>query len=392
MKAVVVMPLAEQRGGGELMLWHLVQNGRGQGVDWHIVFTQSGPMVEQVRSLGIPATVIEAGRMRDIGRFALTVRALTALLRREKIDIVIGWMGTGHLYGGMAAKLAGIPAAWYQLGIPLDKGTIDRIATRLPARGIVACSKAGAAAQEQIVPYRPVRVVYPGVELDRFDPNSLPAPAAARQKLGLPTAGPLVGIVGRLQRWKGMHVLIEAMPRILEGYPDAHAVIVGGHHAFEPEYPKLLEEKIAERGLANQVTLAGLQHNIPEWMQAMDVVVHASDREPFGIVVIEAMALAKPVIATDTAGPTEIISDGVNGLLTRYGDAEGLADAICRHLADPVRAETMGQAARARALEFSVDRYAEGLIRAFRDFAGTSDSSGATAVGRNKETGTQVSL
>ena len=205
------------------------------------------------------------------------------------------------------------------------------------------------------------------MELERFEPERLPSPREAKRRLGLPTEGPLIGIVGRLQRWKGMHVLVEAMPRILQAHPDAHCVVVGGDHALEPDYPDWLRERIDALGLANKVTLAGLQHNVPEWMQAMDVVVHASDREPFGIVVIEALALGKPVVAGDAAGPTEIITDGVDGLLTRYGDAPALAQAVLRYLDDPAFAARTGTAARQRAQEFSTRRYAQKLVATLQE-------------------------
>ena len=124
-----------------------------------------------------------------------------------------------------------------------------------------------------------------------------------------------------------MHVLVEAMPAILEAHPDAHCVLVGGDHAQEPDYPAFLRERIDGLSLTEKVTLTGLQSNVPKWMQAMDVIVHASDQEPFGIVVIEAMALGKPVVAGNAAGPTEVITEGVNGLLTPYGDAAALLHA-----------------------------------------------------------------
>jgi glycosyltransferase involved in cell wall biosynthesis len=108
--------------------------------------------------------------------------------------------------------------------------------------------------------------------------------------------------------------------------------------------------------------MAGLQRNVPEWVQAMDVFVHASDQEPFGIVIIEAMALGKPVIAGNAGGPTEIITDGVNGLLTAYDDAEALTEAILRYLDDQEFAQSAGIAARQRALQFSTQRYAQNFI------------------------------
>jgi glycosyltransferase involved in cell wall biosynthesis len=165
-----------------------------------------------------------------------------------------------------------------------------------------------------------------------------------------------------------MHVLVEAMPRVLRSYPNASCVVVGGEHAMEPDYPRFLGRRIAELGLGDRVLLAGLQPNVPVWMQAMDVVVHASDHEPFGIVILEAMALEKPVVAGDAGGPTEILTEGETGLLTPYGDAEALASAILRYLDDPAFARRVGRAARPCALTFSTGCYARSFLAAAREF------------------------
>lgn len=370
MKIAIIMPLAEQRGGAELALLHLIQQGQGLGVDWLVVFLQDGPMVGRVRELGGDAQVVHAGRLREPHRFAKAVREIVVLARAEGVDLLLGWMGIAHLYGGLAGRIGGIPAAWFQHGLPWDKNWVDRLATRLPALGILTCSQAVAESQAQIAPPRPLRVVHPGAEMERFSAETLPTPAEARRRLGLPAHGPLIGIVGRLQRWKGMHVLVEAMPKVLEAHPDAHCVIVGGDHALEPDYPAFLRERIDALHLGDQVTLAGLQSNVPEWMQAMDVIVHASDHEPFGIVVIEAMALGKPLVAGNAGGPTEVITDGVHGLLTPYGDVPALAAAILRCLDDPEFARRMGAAAQRRAQEFSTRRYAENCVAALRSLMG----------------------
>lgn len=101
----------------------------------------------------------------------------------------------------------------------------------------------------------------------------------------------------------------------------------------------------------------------------MDVIVHASDREPFGIVVVEAMALGKPVIAGSAGGPAEIIVDGMHGLLTPFGDASALATAIRRYLGDPAFAAQAGAAALARAQEYSAEAYAARLSAVILDLA-----------------------
>ncbi|MDD1428906.1 glycosyltransferase family 4 protein [Dolichospermum sp. ST_sed9] len=362
MKVLVVMPLGEQRGGGEMMFWDLMQQGRNAGVEWLAIFLQDGPMVEQVRNLGIDTRVIESGRLRQIHRLIAAILHIAAIARQENVDAIVNWMWITHILGGLAAMLAGVPSAWYQLEVPYDRTWLVRLATLIPAKAIVTLSKDGQQAQAQIWPHRPTPLVYPGVALDRFDPAVLPSPVEARKKLGLPLNVPLIGIVGRLQRWKGMHVLLAAMPQVLQKYPHAHCVVVGGKHDLEPDYEELLHKQIVDLQLSDRVIMAGLQRNVPEWVQAMDIFVHASDKEPFGIVIIEAMALGKPVIAGNAGGPTEIITDGVNGLLTPYDDANALAQAILRYLDDQKFAQSAGIAAQNRALQFSTERYAQNFI------------------------------
>lgn len=346
------------------MLLHLLQQGRLPGCDWEIVFLEDGKMVAQAQALGVKTFVFPSGRLSQVPRYAATVFRLAAHLRRSRPDCIFGWMGKPHLYSGPSAILSGFPALWYQLGIPYMSNRMDRITTLMPAKGIVACSKAGADAQQAMKPVRPTKIVYPGVELERFDLKKLPSPSESRRLLGLPETGKIIGIVGRLQRWKGLHTLIEAMPDILQYHPDTFAVLVGGEHTSEPEYPAYLQSRIDELGLQRQVLLAGMQGNVEQWMQAMDIVAHASDNEPFGIVIIEAMALGKPVIAGANGGPTEIITDGVNGFLTPYNDPGALAKAALYYLDNREMALKMGQAAQERAQNFSTSRYARNLISA----------------------------
>jgi glycosyltransferase involved in cell wall biosynthesis len=159
-----------------------------------------------------------------------------------------------------------------------------------------------------------------------------------------------------------MHTLVEAMPAILNHHPDAHAVIVGGRHDLEPDYEPFLDQLVTKRGLDDKVIRAGFQSNVPLWMQTMDVVVHASDHEPFGIVIIEAMALAKPIVAGDEGGPQEIITEGEDGLLAPFEDEDQLAHQILRYLKNPDFAQHVGQRARERAHDFSPQRYAERFV------------------------------
>lgn len=363
MKCLIIMPIATLRGGAERMLLHLLQEAPN-GVEWEVCFLEDGHMVSDAAGLGAKVWVLPAGRLRQLSRYFLTVMRLAAHLRRAHYDCVIGWMGKAHIYSGPAALLTRTPAIWYQLGVPSKANFWDRNITRIPAKGIIAVSQKAAAAQSCLPPKRPIQVVPPSTDLCQFDPTQLPSPSEVRSQLGLPQEGPLIEIVGRLQRWKGMHTLIEAMPAILKAHPEAHALIVGGEHALEPDYLAYLRQRIEALGLQNHVILAGFQKNVEQWMQACDVFVHASDNEPFGIVVIEAMALGKPVVAGSEGGPREIITEGVDGLLAPYNQPDKLAEAILRYLNNPEFARQVGQAAFKRAQEFSTQRFAQRFVEA----------------------------
>ena len=325
-------------------------------------------MAEEARSWNFDVIVLSSGRLRQLNKYIRTIKTLIHIFRREKVEIVLNWMGKAHLYGGIAAFVANVPSIWYQLGWPEGWAWMDRIITLIPSVAVFTCSKATAQLQRRLWPHRRVDVVYPSAALEKFNPETLPPPVEARRQLGLPESGPLIGMVGRLQRWKGMHTLVQAMPRILERHPDARAVIVGGRHELEPDYEPWLRGLIVRLGLQDRVRLAGFQTDIPLWMQAMDVVVHASDREPFGIVVVEAMALGKPVVAGAEGGPREIITEGVDGLLAPYEDAETLARQILRYLDDPAFARRVGEAARHRARDFSPEAFAQRVLDVLQSF------------------------
>lgn len=361
---LLVMPMATQKGGAEMMFRHLVSNRPAS--EWVVVFLETGPMVAECQDAGIETHVLESGRMRQVHRFARTIRRLTSLIRSSQVHGVVSWLAKAHLYGGLAAQLAGVPAVWYQLAMPAAVHWTDRLATLLPAAGILTCSAAGADAQEQIWPSRPCTVVYPGVDLTNFAPRPASEKAALRRDLGLPTDDVLVGIVGRLQHWKGMHVFIDAIARLRDDFPRLRGVIVGGSHDHEPEYPSRLRQQMKRLGLDDAIIMTGFQSDPAAWMSTFDVCVHASNREPFGLVVVEAMALGLPVVASDTAGPTEVIADGETGLLAPFGNDATLARQIQRYLEAPDWAAEIGHAAQQRAQDFSAPAFADHVEEAVR--------------------------
>lgn len=368
MKVAIVMPLAEQRGGAELMLIHLLQANRCSGeVDYRIAFLEDGPLVGEAAARGYPAQVFPAGRLRQGHRYLSALIRLGRWMRREKADAVMSWMAKAHLYAGPAAWSAGIPAVWWQHGMP-EGGRLDRLTVRLPAQAVFCCSHTVRAVQERMRPARSMQVINPAVDLGRFDASRLPSVPEARRSLDLPTDRPVIGMVARLQRWKGVHVFLEAAAHLARTHPEAVFVVVGGTHALEPGYADVLARHVRDGGLGSRVRLVGYQLDTALWMQAMDVVAHASiEPEPFGMVVIEAMALGKLVIASRAGGPLEIVEDGVDGLLTEPGDANALAAAMERGLADTPVNRAMRAAARSKASRYGTDPLAQNVACRLRE-------------------------
>lgn len=358
----IVMPQASVQGGAELCLLEVLRSPAGQTIDWHVLFLRDGPLIGMCRDLGAQTALFPINRTREFHKTLLTAFKIARHCRAHRIDALIGWLSAGQVYAGLASLLGGPRNAWHQMGTPYKTNLLDSTAGRLPTRGIVACSKQLAEIQRALSPNARIEVCYLGAQLGRFNPDILPPPADARRKLGLPADGPLIGIVGRLQPWKGMHVLIDALPKVRTKHPDARAVIVGGPFGDDTSYPEKLRAQADALGIADAVTFAGPQDNVPEWVQAMDIFVHASDNEPFGIVIIEGMALGKPTVAADSGGPREIIVPEKQGLLTPFGDSDALAAALVRYLDDPAWAATVGAAARVRAQEFSSEHYAGNFL------------------------------
>jgi spore coat protein SA len=226
------------------------------------------------------------------------------------------------------------------------------------------------------------QTVYNGVDTDLFNTTSEdaePPPDSSEQR---------VLFVGRVSPEKGVHVLIQAFQRVVESFPQAHLDIVGPVGALPLEFivglsddPKVagladlyheeygvLLQRLASGPLADRVHFWGgmPQEMIRKHYQATNVLVNPSFSESFGMSLVEAMASYKPVIAARVGGMVEVVDEGKTGLLVESGDVEGLAQAICRLLAEPERAKAIGTAGRQRVLDhFSWAQISSSLVKAY---------------------------
>jgi glycosyltransferase involved in cell wall biosynthesis len=183
----------------------------------------------------------------------------------------------------------------------------------------------------------PVSLIYNGVDLERYDKQE--ACCTLPEEYGMEPGSQIVGVVARLEPEKGHPTLLEAWPVVLRAVPDAYLLIVG-----EGSRRDALEAQARELRIAHRVVFTGRRDDVPAVTAALDVAVLPSYREAQGMVILEAMALSRPVVASNVGGIPEMIEDGVTGLLVPPHDPDALAAAIVRLLTNHPLADTLGRA------------------------------------------------
>lgn len=303
-----------------------------------------------------------------------SVAKLVALIRRWDIDIVHTNTSL-NLDGAVAARLTGRRHVWH---IREQIGARALMRFWLPepalARTFVALSDALIANSHETSRFFArngvggrVRVIENGVDVTLFD--AAERGAELRQAWGVPNGAPLFGMVANLtSRMKRHDVFLRAAARLAESLPDARFVVVGvdpdveGGYRGELEYCRSVKRLAAELGLEGRVVWAGFLRDVPAVTNAIDVLVHPSDRESFGRVVVEAMAARRPAVGAASGGVGEIIVDGETGFRAPPGDPEAFAEAMRRLAMNATLRRDMGDAGYRRAVDrYSLDRTVDAL-------------------------------
>jgi glycosyltransferase involved in cell wall biosynthesis len=195
-----------------------------------------------------------------------------------------------------------------------------------------------------------------------------------RTQHGIPSQALLIGTIANLLPLKGYEVMLNALPAVLAAMPTVHYLIVGGGEA---EYETRLKAMAVERGISERVHFAGFQKSIVSYLSALDLYVHPSLKEAFGLAVVEAMAMGKAVVTTTAGGLPEVVAEGETGLLVPPGDAESLAASVIALLEDNHRRERMGLAGKTRAQEkFNLDASVAHIEQLYGDILGIQKGQG----------------
>ena len=317
-----------------------------------------GPFVQEIVDRRIPLSVYDVTTFRSVRALRQQAK-LARHIARRRIQIVHAYNFYGNVFAVPPARMvAPVVIASIRDCAPYltsMQKRVQRYACQLADCVLVNAEAVRRWLVAEGYDDSKIVVIPNGVDLSRF--AAPPDADGLRRQLGLPFDAPLVAIVSRLTRLKGLEQLLEAAALLRPAHPDARYLIVGETAPSDTAYLDVLKRLAAAHGVADRVVFTGLRSDIPAVLAAADVSVMPSLNEALSNVLLESMAAGAPTVATRVGGTPEVIVDGATGLLVPPGDARTLAAAIARLLADRALASRIGHAARRLIHDhFSVDR------------------------------------
>ena len=338
-------------------------------VDYHLVFGREsgseGDYHAEIAASGVPHHA-QASLVRELApaRDLRALGGLVALLRRLRPDVVHARSAKARFLAPLASRLARVPVTvqtvhGWSFNNAVDRRRplfvrLERLARRLcDATVLVSRQDLAEGIALGVLPTTAVArgealVIRSGVDLGAVTALDDAARRALRAAEGVPDGRPIVSLVQRLSPPKTPLVFVSALSRILAERPDAVAWIVGDG----PLRPAV-EAAVAEAGVGARVRFLGVRKDVAAVLSASEVLVHSSGREGLPRVVLEALAIGTPVVATAVGGVPDAVADGVTGRLVPPEDPGALAGAVLATLADPAGATRQAQAGRTAVRAFS---------------------------------------
>ncbi len=292
--------------------------------------------------------------------------ALLKVLRAKQADIVHMHGYGATTFGRLCAWRMGIPSILHEHANHGDTPLFQKAADWLLAAHTDIALAVGESTGEfttraRLIPAERTKVVYLGAPLDEFARSrSADEIAAARAMLGIAPGTRAIGTVTRLMPSKGNQYLVEAAPKILQQYPDVRIFIVG-----EGDLQSALQQQASALGLGDRLVFSGFQRDVAAVLSALELVVFPSLWEGTPLTAFEALAMGKPIVATDADGLLDVLTDRKDALVVPKADADALASAVIEVLAQPALATALAAEARLTGAHYDIAAFVRKMERLY---------------------------
>lgn len=358
-------------GGAERLLIPYLRYLQANGFTLRVCVLQErhgNPLAAEVTALGVPVDLLPVPYLRDV----TAVPRLLTYLRHHKADLVHTQLELSNTLGTVAAALLRLPTVCTLHTIDeLQPGSKTARRIRLMwwvlrhfCQRIVAVSEETRQHHMEVAGFAPSQTVtlYNGIDLSHFAPRDSAHQTAVRTALNIPPHAQLLTTVAVLRQPKGIQHMLEAMPHLLTAVPHAHYLIVG-----DGDYRPALEAQVTQLALGERVHFAGQRRDVADLLAASDLFVLPTLTDALPTVLMEAMALRLPLLATAVGGVPEMVENGRNGLLVPPGNANQLAAAAIDLLQNADKRREMGENGRWLVEQkFNIQRQAAELAALYR--------------------------
>ncbi len=350
-------------GGSDYCMFKLVTTLDRSRFNPMVLLGLETEIAAKYQEYGIPVLILPMHRIRKTKdlRYQLgfilsslpTIFRIARLINQHCIDIIHS-NDFQDFYGAIAARLTGAKAIQH-----------DRVIMRRPVwlrkllvwfilvsnHQVVAISEAVAREMLSVrgKVHPKVVTLYDWLDMERVGHND--EIGRFREEIGIPKEAVLIGVVGRLEHWKGQHIFIRAAAEVIKNHPQSRFVVVGGQvlGRGREKYQDELKALAHDLKISDKIVFGGYRTDIMNVMDSLDIFVHSSvEPEPFGLVIMEAMSIGKAVVAPHEGGILDQVVEGFTGLFYKPGDHYEMAKVICKLIENPELRRRMGQAGKER--------------------------------------------
>jgi glycosyltransferase involved in cell wall biosynthesis len=378
-------------GGAEVNLFYLLMGMDKDIFCPTVIVPYKGPLTERLEQMGIKYHIIPRVKfistsvyifgtkvfnpfavLYDFFVFLPTILKLNNYLKSERINVVHTNSMLAHIYGAIAAKIAGVPCIWHmqdivdpRMAFGFAGRAINLLGNILPTKIVSVSNAVGEMFKDKSA--QKVRVIYNGTDIEKFSPQT--DGTLIRREFNIADNEMVIGMVGRLTEWKGQREFIKASFLVAKEIERVKFMIVGGTTFSRKAYFQELKRLTHELKLSDKVIFTGFRNDIPNLIAAMDICVLPSVLpDPCPLTLFDYMASGKPVVASHLGGPSEIIEHGKDGFLVDPEETENIANIVIELLRDKALRKKISENARIKVVEqFSIEKFTSKFQNIYRE-------------------------